>query len=77
MAELGIGFVKSERVADDIFNAIVVPVDVNNLPEDDVIAFNPFQAQVAKLESSNRGVYCSARESLISGITHYMEIPKL
>ena len=58
-------------------NPLIIPVDKDNLPEGEVIALSETRCTVGILYSSLKGIYCSTRENVYSGITHYMEIPKL
>lgn len=73
-----IGF--ESKIADEIINSLIIPVDKDNLPKHVVMAISENGSAKAGLlhkTEMTTGVKCDSFRETLFDVTHYMEIPKL
>ena len=70
-----------DYAVDEIINAIIIPVDKDNLPKEKVVAFEKDMYTLTGIISKyddDGTLYCEDEDcNRIQDIAHYMEIPKL
>ena len=73
---------QQSEIIDEIFNAVVIPVNKDNLPEHEVIAIGYQNESIVgylhtEIRLGNEQVICDSECTALEQVTHYMDIPKI